>query len=99
MTKQRAERVLVTGACGEIGQALIQGLANTRTPAEGDGEACYEIVTSDLTPLPEGIREMSAEHVQGDLVYKVKTFYDYDFDVNPTYSTIEPAMLDYFTTP
>ena len=81
MTKQRAERVLVTGACGEIGQALIQGLANTRTPAEGDGEACYEIVTSDLAPLPEGIREMSAEHVQGDLVYKVKTFYDYDFDV------------------
>jgi nucleoside-diphosphate-sugar epimerase len=24
---------------------------------------------------------MSAEHVQGDLVYKIKTFYDYDFDV------------------
>jgi threonine 3-dehydrogenase len=24
---------------------------------------------------------MSSEHVQGDLVYKVKTFYDYDFDL------------------
>ena len=64
--------VLVTGACGEIGQALIQGLA-----AKGD----YRIVTSDLAPLPDSIKKMSAEHVQGDLVYKVKTFYDYDFDV------------------
>ena len=31
--------------------------------------------------MPESIRNLSAEHVQGDLVYKVKTFYDYDFDV------------------
>ena len=75
MTEQRAERaqrVLVTGACGEIGQALVQELVK---------RGCYQIVTSDLAPLPEGIRDMSAEHVQGDLVYKVKTFYDYDFDV------------------
>ena len=64
--------VLVTGACGEIGQALVQGLA-----ARGG----YRIVTSDLSPLPESIRAMSAEHVQGDLVYKIKTFYEYDFDV------------------
>lgn len=66
------KQVLVTGACGEIGQALIQGLAR---------QGGYRIVTSDLAPLPEGVRGMSAEHVQGDLVYKVKTFYDYDFDV------------------
>ena len=72
MTEQRAERVLVTGACGEIGQALIQGLA---------GRGCYQIVTSDLAPLPDGLQGLSAEHVQGDLVYKVKTFYDYDFDM------------------
>ncbi|HEU0297512.1 MAG TPA: NAD-dependent epimerase/dehydratase family protein [Anaerolineales bacterium] len=65
-------RVLVTGACGEIGQALVQGLAS---------RGCYRIVTSDLAPLPDGIQGMSAEHVQGDLVYKIKTFYDYDFDV------------------
>ena len=64
--------VLVTGACGEIGQALIQGLA------QKDG---YRIVTSDLAPLPDSIKAMSAEHAQGDLVYKIKTFYDYDFDV------------------
>ena len=64
--------VLVTGACGEIGQALIQGLAQ---------KGGYRIVTSDLAPLPDSIKQLSAEHVQGDLVYKIKTFYDYDFDV------------------
>ena len=64
--------VLVTGACGEIGQALIQGLSQKRG---------YRIVTSDLAPLPESIQANSVEHVQGDLVYKIKNFYDYDFDV------------------
>ena len=64
--------VLVTGACGEIGQALVQGLAK---------QGGYRIVTSDLTPLPDSIQSISAEHVQGDLVYKIKNFYDYDFDV------------------
>jgi threonine 3-dehydrogenase len=63
---------LVTGACGEIGQALVQGLSK-----KGD----YRIVTTDLMPLPEAIQPLSAEHVQGDLVYRVKQFYDYDFDV------------------
>ena len=64
--------VLVTGACGEIGQALVQGLAK---------QGGYKIVTADLAPLPDSIKDMSAEHAQGDLVYKIKTFYDYDFDV------------------
>jgi nucleoside-diphosphate-sugar epimerase len=64
--------VLVTGACGEIGQALVQGLAARR--------GC-RIVAADLAPLPEAIRPLVAEHIQGDLVNKVKMFYDYDFDV------------------
>jgi threonine 3-dehydrogenase len=64
--------VLVTGACGEIGQALIQGLAK---------QGGYKIVTADLVPLPDSIKSLSAEHAQGDLVYRIKTFYDYDFDV------------------
>src|SRR5574339_755405 len=67
----RRSLVLVTGACGEIGQALVQGLSQ---------KGGYRIVTSDLTPLPDSIKNISSEHVQGDLVYKVKTFYDYDFD-------------------
>lgn len=64
--------VLVTGACGEIGQALVQGLAR---------RGGYRVVTTDLMPLPETIKDLSAEHIQGDLVYRVKQFYDYDFDI------------------
>jgi len=64
--------ILVTGACGEIGQALVQDLA-----CQGG----YRIVTADLAPLPESIKPCSAEHIQGDLVNKVKLFYDYDFDI------------------
>jgi len=65
-------QVLVTGACGEIGQALVQGLAQ---------RGGYRIVSADLAPLPDAISSMVAEHVRGDLVNKVKLFYDYDFDV------------------
>jgi nucleoside-diphosphate-sugar epimerase len=64
--------VLVTGACGEIGQALVQALAQ---------RGGYRIVTADLAPLPPAILSLSAEHVQGDLVNKVKLFYDCDFDL------------------
>ncbi len=64
--------VLVTGACGEIGQALVQGLAK---------QGGYRILTADLSPLPDSIKAIAAEHAQGDLVYKIKTFYDYDFDI------------------
>jgi threonine 3-dehydrogenase len=64
--------VLITGACGEIGQALVQGLAQ---------RGGYRIITADLAPLPDSIKTISAEHAQGDLVYKIKTFYDYDFDI------------------
>jgi threonine 3-dehydrogenase len=63
---------LITGACGEIGQALTQGLAK---------QGGWKIVTTDLMPLPDAIKNLSAEHLQGDLVYRIKQFYDYDFDV------------------
>jgi len=63
--------VLVTGACGEIGQALVQSLTKRG----------FRIVTADLVPLPETIKSLSAEHIQGDLVNRVKIFYDYDFDI------------------
>jgi threonine 3-dehydrogenase len=64
--------ILVTGASGEIGQALVQNLAH---------QGSFHIVTADLAALPETIRPLSAEHVQGDLVNKIKIFYDYDFDI------------------
>ena len=63
--------VLVTGACGEIGQALVQSLSKRG----------FHIVTADLAPLPEPIKSLSAEHLQGDLVNRIKIFYDYDFDI------------------
>jgi len=63
--------VLVTGACGEIGQALVQSLAKRG----------FRIVTADLAPLPETIKSLPAEHHQGDLVNRIKVFYDYDFDI------------------
>lgn len=66
------KQVLITGACGEIGQALIQELVK---------RGGYHIVTSDLAPLPESIRELSNEHYQGDMLNKTKYFYDYDFDI------------------
>ncbi|NJN80422.1 MAG: NAD(P)-dependent oxidoreductase, partial [Anaerolineales bacterium] len=65
------QQVLVTGACGEIGQALVSELSKRGV----------RIITSDFMPLPESISKLSAEHVQGDLLYKIKNFYDYDFDV------------------
>lgn len=64
--------VLVTGACGEIGQALVQSLAK---------KGGFRIVTTDLAPLPDSLKDFSAEHLQGDLVYRVKQFYDYNFDI------------------
>jgi threonine 3-dehydrogenase len=65
------ESVLVTGACGEIGQALVQNLY----------EQGLRIVTADLAPLPESIKTLSTEHIQGDLVNRLKIFYDYEFDI------------------
>ena len=64
--------VLVTGACGEIGQALVQNLSS---------RGGYRVVTADLAPLPDAIKSLVAEHVQGDLVNRIKQFYDYDFDI------------------
>ncbi len=64
--------VLVTGACGEIGQALVQSLGR---------KGGFRIVTTDLAPLPDSLKDFSAEHLQGDLVYRVKQFYDYNFDI------------------
>ncbi len=64
--------VLVTGASGEIGQALVQELSK---------RGGCRIVTADIAPLPEPVKDLVEEHVQGDLVYKIKSFYDYDFDI------------------
>jgi len=69
---QEHKSVLVTGACGEIGQALVTELSK---------RGGFRVVTADIAPLPEAIGGLVAEHVQGDLIYKFKIFYDYDFDI------------------
>lgn len=51
--------VLVTGANGEIGRALLAALAT-------DGS--YEIVTLDLTPLPESERRFVAQSYAGNIM-------------------------------
>jgi threonine 3-dehydrogenase len=51
--------VLVTGANGEIGRALLEALAR-------DGG--YEVVTLDLTPLPDAVRPLSAASYAGNIM-------------------------------
>ncbi len=54
----RKKVTMVTGAAGEIGQALIKGLAErSRNP----------ILSLDLQPLPENLRSLTA-HFQGDIM-------------------------------
>ncbi len=52
--------VLITGASGEIGQALIKSLA---------GDELTSLITVDLKPLPDELREKST-HFVGDLLDK-----------------------------
>jgi len=54
------KKVLITGACGEIGQALIQSLSE---------EGNTEILSLDLKPLPENLAGLS-HHLQADLLDK-----------------------------
>jgi nucleoside-diphosphate-sugar epimerase len=55
----RRKVILITGAAGEIGQALVKGLA------EGGG---LPVVTLDLQSLPESHRALSFAQIQGDIL-------------------------------
>ena len=63
---------VVTGACGEIGQALVQNLAR---------RGGVRILTMDLAPLPDSLRGLPLEHLQGDLLMRARVLYDCDPDV------------------
>jgi threonine 3-dehydrogenase len=52
--------VLITGACGEIGQALIKSL---------DQEDQIQLISLDLKPLPEQLKNKTT-HIQADLLDK-----------------------------
>jgi len=53
----RTKAILITGAAGEIGHALIEALAKQD----------ISLLTLDLAPLPEDIRGLST-HIQGDIL-------------------------------
>jgi len=54
----RKKVILITGACGEIGLALIQYLAR---------ESQYSLLTLDLQSLPESLSKITT-HIQGDIL-------------------------------
>jgi threonine 3-dehydrogenase len=57
----RKKVILITGASGEIGHALVKRLAE-------DGS--NQLLTLDLRPLPEAIRRL-AIHIEGDLLNNI----------------------------
>ena len=65
--------VLITGASGEIGQALIESLSSDEQT---------ELVTVDIKPLPEKLQGKS-NHIIGDLLDKglIKEL-DQNYDYN-----------------
>lgn len=58
----RKKVVFITGASGEVGQALIEHL---------HGQGSWDILTMDLRPLPPPINSMVVEHIEGNLLDKI----------------------------
>ena len=54
----RKKVIMITGACGEIGQSMLQGLA---------AASQYPVLTLDLQPLPAHLSHTSI-HIQGDIL-------------------------------
>lgn len=70
----RKRVVLITGAAGEIGQALIRDLSVTET---------YDILSLDLHPLPDEMKGLST-HIMGDVLDKklfARLVTEYEIDV------------------
>jgi len=56
----RKKAIMITGAAGEIGLAMIESLANSTS---------LPLITLDLQPLPENTARM-VTHIQGDILNK-----------------------------
>lgn len=68
----RKKVILITGAAGEIGHALVEALSDGDVP----------LLTLDLQPLPEDIHGLST-HIQGDLLndsLMARLVSEYEFD-------------------
>jgi threonine 3-dehydrogenase len=69
----RKKVILITGAAGEMGQALVSGLADSGR---------NEILTMDLHPLPADLRG-HATHIEGDILDRTlltRLITEYDVD-------------------
>ena len=58
----RKKVILITGACGEIGHALIEQLTL---------DASNELVTLDLQDLPESVEKKVQRHIKGSILDKM----------------------------
>lgn len=58
----RKKVILITGASGEIGRALVDNLS---------GNNGYEIITLDLQELPDDISKKVSRHIKGSIVDKI----------------------------
>lgn len=71
----RKKVVFITGASGEVGHALIEHMA-----AEGN----IDLLTMDLRPLPDSIKDLVIEHVEGNLLDRIllaRIVTQYEIDV------------------
>ena len=89
----RKKVVLITGAVGEIGQALIEDLSRS-------GE--YELLTMDLRPLPDAIPD-NVTHIVGDILdrtlfARLVTEYEFDtiFHFNNITNSLNFKVLGFF---
>lgn len=70
----RKKVIMITGAAGEIGQALVASLASHST---------YPLLTLDLQPLPDNLARC-ALHIQGDILDKAllsRLVSEYEIDI------------------
>jgi threonine 3-dehydrogenase len=70
----RKKVILITGAAGEIGHAIIRTLA---------GQDANKLVTMDLRPLPDDINRLT-KHVEGDILNRdllARLVSEYEIDV------------------
>ena len=74
----RKKAILITGAAGEIGDALIKSLVE---------KDAYQLITLDVRPLPAENAGL-VTHIQGDLLdqallARLVSEYEFSYDLSP----------------
>lgn len=71
----RKKVVFVTGASGEVGQAIVKRLAE---------EGNHDLLTLDLQSLPEALQSLVTTHIEGDILNNIllaRLVSEYEIDV------------------